>query len=154
MLLRPATPDDAETFFTIRCAVRENHYSREELAALGITPERVAEMLRSGDYISTIAEMDGRPVGITMAQLSAGFIEECFVLPEYEGRGVGRAVMAAAEQGLRAAGVTQAWLSTGPTPDIRAMGFYRHLGWKEDGLLEDGQVRFIKELAPRSVHGI
>jgi hypothetical protein len=25
-------------------------------------------------------------------------------------------------------------------------GFYRHLGWRHDGYLEDGQLRFTKEL--------
>jgi hypothetical protein len=29
---------------------------------------------------------------------------------------------------------------------LRAVGVYRHLGGRDDGYLEDGQLRFIKEL--------
>lgn len=54
--------------------------------------------------------------------------------------------MDAAEEGLRRAGVKQAWLSTGPEPALRASGFYRHLGWADKGYLKDGQLRFTKTL--------
>lgn len=146
MHLRPATTDDVETLFAIRCSVRENYQSREELAGLGITPGTVKAMLMSGEYVATLAIVDGQPVGFTMAHIPEGYILACFVRPEFEGRGVGRAVMRAAEEGLRAAGVTSAWLSTGQEPGLRAPGFYRHLGWQEDGHLEDGQLRFTKQL--------
>jgi hypothetical protein len=55
--------------------------------------------------------------------------------------------METAEAGMRDAGVERAWLSTGPGETLRAVGFYRHLGWIDDGHLEDGQVRFTKRLA-------
>lgn len=82
-----------------------------------------------------------------MAQILEGYIFACFVRPGFEGRGIGRALMKAAEDGLRRAGVKRAWLSTGASEEIRAAGFYRHLGWYEDGFLEDGQIRFSKELS-------
>jgi GNAT superfamily N-acetyltransferase len=146
MTLRPAWVHDVETLFDIRCSVRENHQSREELDGLGVTVESVGRMIASGDYVSTIAEVDGRPAGFTMAQISQGYVFACFVRPEFEGRGLGRALMEAAEDDLRRAGVKQAWLSTGSGPHLRAAGFYRHLGWKDDGFLADGQIRFTKEL--------
>jgi hypothetical protein len=30
--------------------------------------------------------------------------------------------------------------------ELRALGFYRHLEWREDGFLEGGQLRFVKTL--------
>jgi ribosomal protein S18 acetylase RimI-like enzyme len=146
MKLREVLPDDTETLFDIRCSVVENHQSREELATIGVTVENVRRMVGSGDYVSTLAEHDGLAVGFSMAQLSAGYVFACFVRPGCEGRGVGRALMTAAEEGMRRAGVSEAWLSTGSEPGLRAAGFYRHLGWLENGRLDDGQLRFVKSL--------
>lgn len=146
MKLRCASVRDVETLFDIRCSVTENHQSREELALLGITVESVKEMIEGGDYVTTIAEKDEQPVGFTMAQISDGYLFACFVRPGFEGQRIGRALMDAAEEGLRRAGVKQAWLSTGPEHDLRAIGFYRHLGWTDDGYLDDGQIRFTKTL--------
>jgi ribosomal protein S18 acetylase RimI-like enzyme len=146
MNLRSASVSDAETLFDIRCSVTENHQSRAELAIIGATVDSVKEMIASGDYLTTIAEKDRPPVGFTIAQISEGYIFACFVRPEFEGQGIGRALMNAAEEGLRRAGVKQAWLSTGSGQDLRAGGFYRHLGWTQKGYLEDGQIRFIKIL--------
>lgn len=148
MTLRPAWAGDAETLFDIRCSVLENFQSREELESLGITLQSVRDMIEGGDYITTIAEKDGRPVGFSMAQVSDGYIFACFVRPAFEGRGIGRALMDTAEKGLRRRGVQKAWLSTGSEPGLRAAGFYNHLGWVKAGHLDDGQIIFQKTLIP------
>jgi ribosomal protein S18 acetylase RimI-like enzyme len=146
MRLRAARPGDVETLFAIRCSVAENHQSREELAELGVTPDSVRAMLESDDYLSLLAEVAGRPVGFCMVQLSEGYVFALFVRPEAEGRGIGRALMERAEAGLRRAGVTEAWLTTGGDPALRALGFYRHLGWRYGGRFDDGQVLLRKPL--------
>lgn len=146
MKLRQASVADVETLFDIRCSVKQNFQSRDELADLGITVESVRDMVRGGDYVTTIADVDNRSVGFSMAQISEGYVFACFVRPAYESQGIGRALMNAAEEGLRRAGVKSAWLSTGSEEDLRASGFYRHLGWTEDGFLDDGQIRFVKSL--------
>lgn len=146
MKLRPALANDAGTLFDIRCSVVENYQSREELASLGITIQSVKEMIEGEDYITTIAEEDGQPVGFSMVQVSDGYVFACFVRPEFEGKGFGRALMNVAEEGLRRGGVQKAWLSTGPESELRAAGFYLHLGWYKDGYLDDGQVVFRKTL--------
>ena len=146
MKLRPACAMDAEILFDIRCSVVENYQSREELTSLGITMQSVNEMIVGGDYITTIAEDDGQPVGFSMAQISEGYVFACFVRPEFEGKGFGRALMDSAEEGLRKGGVQKAWLSTGPEPELRAVGFYLHLGWYKDGSLDDGQIILRKTL--------
>ena len=146
MHVRPATAENVEALFDIRCSVKENYQSREELASLGITAQSIKEMIEAGDYITTIAETENRPVGFSMAQISEGYVFACFVRPEFEGRGIGRALMETAEQGLRKNGVQEAWLSTGPEPELRAPGFYTRLGWYKDGFLDDGQIIFKKKL--------
>lgn len=146
MKLRRGERDDVEALFEIRCSVVENHQSREELAALGITTESVAAMIESGGYLSIIAEVDDRPVGFAMAQISDGYVFALFVKPGYEGQGIGKALMKTVEAGLHSAGVAEAWLATGADPRLRAVGFYRHLGWRESGFLDDGQLIFKKLL--------
>lgn len=148
MKLRPALAIDTESLFDIRCSVLENHQSREELATLGITTQRIMEMIETGDYVTTIAEEAGQAVGFSMAQISEGYVFACFVKPGFEGRGCGRALMEAAEKGLRRGGVQNAWLSTGSEPDLRATGFYLHLSWRKAGYLDDGQTIFKKTLMP------
>lgn len=146
MKLRPANGIDAEKLFDIRCSVVENFQSREELASLGITLESVKKMIEEVDYITVIAEEDSQPVGFSMAQISEGYVFACFIRPEFEGKGIGRALMNTVEKELRREGVKEAWLSTGPGPELRAVGFYLHLGWYKDGYLDDGQIIFKKTL--------
>ena len=146
MKLRSVTVEDVETLFDIRCSVGENHQSRERLAELGVTPDSVSAMVTGGDHVSLIAEEDGRAAGFVMACVSEGYVFACFVRPEHEGRGIGGALLRAAEASLHDAGVERAWLSTGAEEGLRAIGFYRRLGWVEDGRLDDGQIRFVKAL--------
>lgn len=144
--LRPATVTDVDSLFDVRCSVRENHQSREELAELDITSVTVAEMIEGGDYVTLIAESQGEAVGFTMAKISDGYVFACFIRPTFEKQGIGRALMQETENELSRRGVTRAWLSTGPGEDLRAVGFYTKLGWRRNGFLEDGQIIFEKTI--------
>lgn len=143
MEIRTATEADIPTLFDIRTSVRENHQSLEELAPLGVTPQGIAEMLRTSSR-AWVAEVDGQPVAFSMADAKEGTIFAMFVRPEYEGRGLGRALMREAEAWLFGKGWDEIWLLTGSDPKLRANGFYRHLGWQEAGLQEDGQIKYVK----------
>ncbi len=58
--IRLVQTEDIETLFEIRTSVKENYQSRQEIAALGITPVSVAKMLQI-DCCAWIAEIDGQP---------------------------------------------------------------------------------------------
>lgn len=141
--IRVAREADVETLFAIRTSVRENHQSREELAGIGVTAARVAEMLRTSSR-AWIAEVEGEPVAFSMADAEERTVFAMFVRPGYEGRGLGRELMRHAEEWLFERGVEEIWLTTGSDPGIRANGFYRRLGWVDDGLTDDGQIRYLK----------
>ena len=149
MLVRIAQQDDVETLFEIRTSVIENYQSREEIAALGITPASVAQMLQT-DCCAWIAELDDQPIGFSLANKTEETIVGMFVLPDFEGRGAGRQLMQAAEGWLWASGIQQIWLVTGNDPTLRAYGFYLHLGWHPVGVEADGnfagEMKFIKTL--------
>ncbi|MEM0981052.1 MAG: GNAT family N-acetyltransferase [Cyanobacteria bacterium P01_H01_bin.58] len=148
MLIRVAQLDDIETLFAIRTSVTENYQSREEIAALGITPTSVAEMLQT-DCRAWVAEMGNQPIGFVIANKTEQTIFGVFVRPTSENQGVGRKLMQAAENWLWEAGIAEIWLVTGNDPALRAYGFYLHLGWTPVGIQTDGpfagEMKFIKK---------
>lgn len=143
MRVRFATEEDIPALFDIRTSVRENHQSREELAEIGVTPQSIAEMLRTNSR-AWLAEVEGTPAAFTMADAGEGTVFAMFVRPEYEGRGLGKALMRETESWLFAQGWDEIWLLTGSDPALRANGFYRHLGWRDAGVQEDGQIKYVK----------
>lgn len=144
--IRIATPDDVSILNRIRTSVRENHMSLEQMAAYGITPEVIADLLRTTAR-GFIGSIDGVDAGIAIADGAEGNIFALFVLPDHEGRGLGRALLERAEAFLFKCGCEVAWLEAGAAIGIRAHGFYSHLGWRRDGLMPDGQLRFVKSRA-------
>lgn len=143
MNIRPARLDDIKTLFHIRTSVVENHQSREELAKLGVTPETIAQMLQT-HCRAWIAEIDGQAVGFSFANAAERMVFGLFVLPQFEGRGVGRALMQQAEDWLWSLGETRIHLYTGNNPNLRAYGFYQHLGWEVGEVQSDSQIKFVK----------
>lgn len=146
MTIRIATPADVAGMFEVRTQVRENHMSLAELAELGITPQSLPAML-SGSGRGWVACDEGRVVAFAMADTSDGALFALFVHQSHEGKGLGRQLMQAAESWLGAQGCREIWLLTDADPSVRANGFYRHLGWLDDGIQDDGQVRFTKLLS-------
>jgi len=104
MKVRVATESDVEALFDIRTSVHENHQSLEELAAIGVTPASVGEMLRTTSR-AWLAEVDGQPVAFSMADAQQGTIFAMFVRPGYEGFGLGRALMQETEGGCMLKGM-------------------------------------------------
>src|SRR5262249_30093980 len=101
--------------------------------------ERVVDAFRPGRK-GWVVEDAGRVVGVSIADADTGTIYALFVLPEYEGRGLGRALLDAAVSWLWVQGAERVWLDTGP--ETRAAGFYRRLGWQAVGSTPKGETRF------------
>jgi len=111
----------------------------EALAALGITPERVAASL-ANECRGWVAEDDGRIVAFSIADREKSSIFALFVLPEYEGRGLGRELLGHAVNWLWDHEADVLWLSTGP--GTRAARFYERAGWTRTGADARGELRF------------
>ncbi|MGQ5523708.1 GNAT family N-acetyltransferase [Chitinimonas sp. PSY-7] len=141
--IRMAVTADVAALFKIRTSVRENHLSLEELRELGITAETLPAMLQ-GDGHGWVAEECGEAVAFSMVDASLATVFAMFVLPEYERRGLGRLLMQEAEHWLFSRNCKQIWLQTDKNQEVRANGFYQHLGWTCDGIQDDGQVRYTK----------
>lgn len=143
MLLRPAKPEDVDILFHIRMSVRENKASLERLAELAITPDSVREILKLPNS-AWIATIDGKEVGFSIIDSKTGSLLGIFVHPDYEGRGIGKALLKAAEEALCTKRFQHFWLNTSDNLSTRAHQFYRSQGWVPVGKVGDGSFRYEK----------
>jgi ribosomal protein S18 acetylase RimI-like enzyme len=138
--IRLANLADIDAIFDIRTSVHENHLSLDQLAAMGITPITIRQAILEAPC-AWVAEVNGAPVGFSMANAEDGCVFAAFVLPEFEGNGLGRRLMDEAETFLFQHHQT-IWLETAEAS--RASGFYRSLGWQPVENLPEGDIRFEK----------
>jgi GNAT superfamily N-acetyltransferase len=143
--IRRISIENVESIFDIRNSVKENFLSREEVEKLGFTPDSLRHMLLT-DCIGWIILLDDYPVGFSVINKSEGKILGLFIRPDFEGKGFGKILLDRAEKYLIKKGVQEVWLCTPSDPTTRAHKFYKHLGWKESGVMSDGQIRYSKKL--------
>lgn len=137
---RVALSSDIEGIFDVRTSVKENHLSREEMEQMGITESSVIDMIEKS-RCAWVAVDDGKVIGFSMILPDEGSLFAAFVLPEYEGRGVGRSLIELAEQELFKHHEV-AWLET--DKNSRAAEFYRRLGWVEKENVNESDIRLEK----------
>jgi len=141
--IRPATVDDVAAMFQVRLAVAENRLNRDALAAVGVTPDSIAEAIRSAPC-AWVATTEGEVAGFAMVDLDSACLFALFVRSNQEGRGMGSALCQVCEQALFAQHEV-AWLETAKTS--RAARLYRHLGWGDESDIGDGDIRLTKRRA-------
>lgn len=92
-----------------------------------------------------VALADGRIVGVVMAGYEGrrGWINYLGVHPDYQRRGIGRSIMAAAEERLRALGCPKINLQV-RTSNEDAIGFYERVGYRFDEVVSMGK-RLVSE---------
>lgn len=138
-MIRKATDADRARIYDVRMAVRENQLSDSSRAKVDETADWI---FRNATF--WVWEEAGAVQGFAVADPRDGTIFGLFIHPDYEGRGLARALLPLACEDLRAAGFSAATLTTGP--GTRAERFYRTNGWEETGRQDDGQVIFRKPL--------
>ena len=144
---RRALPLDAPALLKVRAATRENPFSIEALAAVGINAESVAVGLQSGALAGWVSEAEpGNVAGFCLADVPAGELWVLAVLPSHERRGFGRELLERTEQLLWQAGHTSAWLWTSPDLSLRARKIYLAAGW-QDSEVRDGRL-FMRKQRP------
>jgi GNAT superfamily N-acetyltransferase len=138
-LLREATAGDMPGIARVRTSVRENHLSAEQLRARGITNESVAASFLA-ESKGWVAERSGEIVAFSIADRASRSIFALFVLPAYEGQGLGSLLLDLALQWLGQHRITRVWLATGP--GTKAARFYERRGWIAVGSGAHGDVRY------------
>ncbi len=88
-----------------------------------------------------VCEEGNQVVGFAIADLQTASIWALFVLPDYEGRGIGKKLHhTMISWCFEQTKLQELWLSTGQY--TRAEAFYRRAGWEAAGTEANGEIRF------------
>ncbi|MDX2204759.1 MAG: GNAT family N-acetyltransferase [Hyphomicrobiaceae bacterium] len=136
---RVAGEADLPAITRVRTSVTENHLSIAQMAERGISNESVAASLRT-DAKGWVAICGGEIVAFSIANRTTPSIFGLFVLPAFEGRGIGGHLLDLATQWIWTSGAERIWLET--RQGTRAEAFYRSRGWIATGLDDKGSVHF------------
>lgn len=135
--LRPAVPGDAAAIGAVfDAAVRAGWaYLGDLVAGPMFTPQDwdrlVADHRPPNVLLVAVHNTDG-VVGYTAVHPADGEMFLLFVHPGHAGRGIGRALLAAAHDALRAAGCAHAFLFV-HEQNARALAVYNAAGYRPDG---------------------
>ncbi len=135
MIFRDAFSTDIPAIQYVRNSVKENRLSDPRLV-----PDSDVEDFINRRGKGWVCEIDGRVVGFAVADLQMNNIWALFILPQYEGKGVGKNLHAEMLNWYFGKGKINVWLST--SPGTRAETFYRRAGWQESGLYGNNEIKF------------
>ena len=131
--IRTAVAGDIPEIHRVRASVRENTLPDYSV----ITDESILEHLERLGH-GWVYEVEGRIVGIAIANRVEASIWALFVEPEFESRGIGRALHDEMLTWLRYCGLRTATLGT--APGTRAAGFYETAGWRFQEIDASGEA--------------
>lgn len=135
MDIRQATTADIKSMQVIRNSVTENVLSDPALV-----PDIDVENYINHRGKGWVCMHDETMAGFCIADLVNDNIWALFVLPGFEGRGIGSSLQTTMLEWYFSQGKTSVWLST--QKDSRAEIFYRYTGWKEAGPHGKNEMKF------------
>lgn len=109
------------------------------------TPEHWDELVAAHappNALLVATDAGGRVVGYTAVHADDGELFLLFVDPAYAGRGIGRVLLDAAHDALRAAGRSAAFLFTDERNE-RALTVYARAGYRPDGSIRESDFRGV-----------
>ncbi|TMJ49448.1 MAG: GNAT family N-acetyltransferase [Alphaproteobacteria bacterium] len=156
--IRRAIADDAQDIGAVfDAAVREGWKYLGELAARPMFPPNewdtlVVEHAPPNALLVAINEAHWL-VGFVAVHPAEGEMYLLFVDPDHAGRGVGRTLLEAAHEVLRAAGCREAFLYTHEQNE-RALAVYETAGYRRDGAVRESEFRGLHLREPRLVKAL
>lgn len=135
MIFREANINDISQIQVVRHAVKENTLSDPALVT-----DKDCE-----DYIFNrgkgwVCQLDDRIIAFAIADLVDNNIWALFVIPEFEGRGIGKKLHDIMLEWYFSKKKDTVWLGT--AFNTRAEKFYRLQGWTEAGIHGPKEIRF------------
>ncbi|WP_295116881.1 GNAT family N-acetyltransferase [uncultured Chitinophaga sp.] len=135
MFIRPATLNDIPALHEVRMSVNENKLNNPAL----VTEKHYIYYLQTAGK-GWLYEIDGKVVGFAIVSVPETNVWALFLHPDYEGKGIGRSLQAEMLNWYFSETEQPVWLST--APESRAATFYRKTGWRETGLMDNGELGF------------
>jgi GNAT superfamily N-acetyltransferase len=146
-VIRAATREDLAQITALHLAA-----AREAFAHIGpvarLEPHDWGPDLAAAETALVAVDGDGSAVGFAFA--GGCELQFFFTHPRVWGRGFGRALLAAAEDALRAAGCDEAFVYT-EERNARPLAIYRTAGWREDGTVKERSWLGVPIREPRLV---
>ncbi len=133
---RTALPEDATECVRLRGLTRENAISEHRLAEIGITAQTWGDDIRSGALPGYLCLDDKHVVGYCFGAAKSGEVVVLVVMPSHESRGIARHLLGLVCNALARLGHHRLFLGCSSDPKVRSHGFYRHLGWRSTGQLD------------------
>lgn len=142
MLIRAATAEDAaEICMVLRRSITElcvaDHQNNPLILNPWLankTPDNLREWIAREGQVYLVAEIDGQITGIAAVSATDGILLN-YVSPDYQRRGVSKALMAALESWLKEQGRVVSRLTSTAT----AKQFYEKLGYLPEGYAKTGR---------------
>jgi ribosomal protein S18 acetylase RimI-like enzyme len=153
IVLRSAVPTDAAAIGrAFDAAVRAEWTYLGAVAEAPMFPAREWDEVVSShappNALIVATDANGQVLGFTAVHPEDGEMFLLFVDPAHAGRGVGRTLLAAAHDALRAAGCSEAYLYTHEQNE-RALAVYAAAGYQPDGSVRESEFRGVPIREPR-----
>ena len=134
MNFRQAIPEDIPQIQIVRNSVKENHLSNPNLI-----PDDLVEEFITKRGKGFVCEIDKKIVGFSIVDFVENNVWALFLLPEFEGKGIGKKLHQLMLDEYFSKTKETIWLST--EANSRAETFYKKQGWKNAGL-HGNEVKF------------
>ena len=134
MNFRQATTEDIPQIQIVRNSVKENQLSDPNLI-----PDNLVEEFITKRGKGFVCEIDKKIVGFSIVDFVENNVWALFLLPEFEGKGIGKKIHQLMLDEYFSKTKETIWLST--EANSRAETFYKKQGWKNAGFLGN-EVKF------------
>lgn len=148
---RTARAADVAVCIDIRGLTRENSITAERLASLGITRDTWSASVTDGSLRGVVCISGGRVIGYCFGEPRSGEVVVLALLPEYEGKGIGRNLLSQVSDILLNQGHSRLFLGCSHDSRTRSHGFYRHLGWKSTNTFDANGDEVLEFFPPMRV---
>lgn len=145
MHFREAIPADIPQLQVVRHLVKENILSDPAL----VTDEDCNNYLTNRGK-GWVCEVENKIVGFAIADLSDHSVWALFIHPEFENKGIGKTLHQMMMNWYFSQTRKTVWLST--AAGTRAEKFYLLQGWRQTGILKNGELKFEMEFADWICH--
>ena len=139
MIFREATVDDIDNYMIVRMAVTENVLNNPALVP---REDNVDYLTKYGK--GWVCEMNGQIVGFSIVGLVQRNVWALFVMPAFEGKGIGGKLHDMMMDWYFTQTGETIWLGT--EHGTKAATFYKKRGWREVGTHGDDEIKMEMSL--------